>query len=196
MLTENKKDTLEETNKNIEDKSLTEKEKSVEKTSVELPNDIDGDIDLSVTRKKRFRINGDNNYILELDTSDMSIINRLDNLYPKLEQLSKDAAIQQVDRDLAEEDDNKTFSDISQTLRKIDMQMRNILDEIFDSNVSEVCAPSGSMFDPFNGEYRFEHIIDAITKLYENNINSEFKKMSERMKKHTDKYTKKKLKRR
>ena len=73
---------------------------------------------------------------------------------------------------------------------KIDMEMRQLVDEIFDSNVSEVCAPSGSMFDPFNGTFRYEHIIDVLSKLYKNNLNSEFKKMSARIRKKTSKYTK------
>lgn len=150
---------------------------------------FDGDIDLSATRKKRFRIDGDNNRYLELDVSDMTIISRLETLYPKLEKLSQDAALKQLDKEDAE--DEKSITKISNALTKIDVQMRQILDEIFDSDVSAKCAPSGSMFDPFNGEFRFEHIIDVISKLYENNINSEFKKMSARMKKRTSKYTKK-----
>ena len=149
---------------------------------------FDGEIDLSVTRKKRFRVNGDSNTVLELNTSDMSIVNRLENLYPKLQKLSQDASIKQLDA--KEEDDEKALTKISQALTKIDVSMRQILDEIFDSNVSEVCAPSGSMFDPFNGQFRFEHIIDKLTKLYENNLNSEYKKMSEKMKSRTSKYTK------
>lgn len=150
--------------------------------------EFDGDIDLSATRKKRFRIDGDNNRYLELNTSDMSIISRLEQLYPKLQKLSQDASIKQLDKN--EEDDEKTLTKISNALIKIDMEMRKIVDEIFDSNVSEVCAPSGSMFDPFNGEFRFEHIIDVLSKLYENNLNAEFKKMADKLKKRTSKYTK------
>lgn len=185
MLTENK---LEKTKKGLIDEVSTEKENAVEQKDIDVPTaNFDGDIDLSVTRKKRFRIDGDNNRYLELNTSDMSIITRLDNLYPRLQKLSQDAAIKQLDKE--EADSEKEVSKISQALIKIDVEMRQILDEIFDSNVSEMCAPAGSMFDPFNGTFRFEHIIDVISKLYENNLNSEFKKMSAKMKKRTDKYT-------
>lgn len=185
MLTEN---ALEKHNIGLVDKVSTKKEKVMEQNDIEIPEtSFDGDIDLSMTRKKRFRIDGDNNRYLELNTSDMTIINRLDNLYPKLQKLSQDAAVKQLDK---EEADEKSITRISNALAKIDKQMRSIIDEIFDSNVSEMCAPSGSMFDPFNGTFRFEHIIDVITKLYENNLNSEFKKMSAKMKKRTSKYTK------
>lgn len=169
-----------------ENNTLTEKvENSTEKAQTV---EFDGDIDLSITRKKRFRIDGDNNRYLELNVSDMSIITRLNSLYPRLEKLSQTAAIKQLDKQEASEE--SAIAKISQTLTKIDMEMRQIIDEIFDSNVSEMCAPNGSMFDPFNGEFRFEHIIDVISKLYENNINLEFKKMSAKLKKRTDKYTK------
>lgn len=153
-------------------------------------NNFDGVIDLSATRKKRFNVNrGANSHgVLELNTSDMSIITRLEQLYPKLQKLSQDAALKQLDKQDAE--DEKALTKISQALTKIDVQMRQIIDEIFDAPVSEVCAPSGSMVDPFNGEFRFEHIISKISALYESNVNAEFKKMAEKMKKRTAKYTK------
>lgn len=186
MLTENTVEQVKDTD--INKVSKTE-EKVVESTNNTIPNDVfDGDIDLSVIRKKRFRIDGDNNRYLELNISDMGIITRLDNLYPRLQKLSQDAAAKQLDKQ--DESDEKILTKLSQTLIKIDTQMRELIDELFDSNVSEVCAPSGSMIDPINGEFRFEHIIDVLSKLYTNNFNSEFKKMSAKMKKHTSKYTK------
>ena len=194
MQMEDKDMALTETQKDVAENALVFPIKGeTEKESINLnpPSqnvEFDGDIDLSATRKKRFRIDGDNNRYLELNTSDMSIVTRLDNLYPKLEKLSQEASIKQLDKQ--EADSEKALSKISQALIKIDFQMRQILDEIFDSNVSEVCAPSGSMFDPFNGEFRFEHIIDVLTKLYENNLNTEFKKMAAKVKKRTAKYTK------
>lgn len=163
---------------------IPSKEDITVNTSEDEKNGVfDGEISLDAIRKKRFRIDGDNKRILELNTSDLSTITRLEQLYPKLQQLSQDAAVKQLE----ESNDLETTA---HALTKIDAQMRQILDEIFDSNVSEVCAPYGSMFDPFNGEFRFEHIIEVISKLYESNIASEIKKMSARMKKHTAKYTK------
>ena len=50
------------------------------------------DLDLSVIRKKRFRVDGDNNRILELNTSDVGIVSRLNEVYPKLQKLAQDAA--------------------------------------------------------------------------------------------------------
>lgn len=145
------------------------------------------DIDLSVTRKKRFRIDGDNKRILELNTSDMGIITRLQDLTPKLEALQNKA----VNVDDADSDED-AFNKSADLLKEIDKEMREIMDELFASNVSSVCAPDGSMYDPFNGKFRFEHIIDALMPLYEQNVTEEYKRMSKRVQLHTQKYTKKK----
>ena len=44
------------------------------------------DVDLSVTKKKKIRINGDNNKIIELNTSDLNILERLSKQYPVLQE--------------------------------------------------------------------------------------------------------------
>ena len=149
--------------------------------------DFDEDLSLEATRRKRFRIDGDSKRILELNTSDMTVINRLEELYPRLQQLSQDAVVKQLE-------ESTDLETTAAALKHIDGMMRDIIDEIFDSNVSEMCAPSGSMFDPFNGEFRFEHIIEVVSKKYSENIARENAKISRRMKAHTDKYIKKNVK--
>ena len=145
------------------------------------------DLDLSVIRKKRFRINNDDSKILELNTSDMTVVTRLDEVYGKLEELVENA------KKVAEEtgDTDSELTKMSNQLKAIDKDMRDLVDYIFNAPVSKICADDGSMYDPFNGTYRFEHIIDTLTKLYEQNLNSEYKKMRARVTKHTAKYTKK-----
>ncbi len=192
-LTDKNKDEI-QTKINETETLPTEQENLEYRDPVDAQSDsgFDGVIDLSATQKKRFHVNrgrGDSG-VLELNTSDFSIITRLENLYPKLAQLSHDAALKQLD--MKETDSEKAVTKMSQALTKIDMEMRQIVDDIFDAPVSEICAPNGTLFDPFNGEFRFEHIIDVISKLYENNLNEEFKKMSDKMKKRTAKYTQKK----
>ena len=77
------------------------------------------------------------------------------------------------------------------SLKKADTDMRELIDYIFDSNVSDICAPSGSMYDPINGQFRFEHIIDTLSGLYETSVTSEIKKITSNVQKHTDKYVRK-----
>lgn len=141
------------------------------------------DIDLSITRKKRFRIDGDDNRIIELNTSDMTILNRLDEADKQLRELADKATFGMSENG---EDDN---ADVVKELLATDKQMRDIIDYLFDAPVSDVCAPDGSMYDPFNGKYRFEHIMETLFTLYEKNITEEIKKMRKNVQKHTGKYT-------
>lgn len=136
------------------------------------------DIDIEGAGREKFRINGDDNLILELNTTDMGILDRLENGYQKLNDYTKQVA-------QFEEDDEHSLSEF---LKQTDIKMREIVDYIFDSNVSETCCAGGTMLDPKNGMYRFEHIINALTNLYKNNINSEYQKMRARVKSQTDKY--------
>lgn len=147
------------------------------------------DVDLSVIKKKKFRINGDNTKILELNVSDMGILSRLDEAYPKLISL-QDKVAELAEMSSADGEDRELLASTASKLTEIDGEMRKILDFIFDSNVSEICGSEGSMYDPIEGTFRYEHIISTLTKLYENNLNSEFKKMKDRVNKHTAKYTK------
>lgn len=166
-----------------------------EEVMVNAPVDNDIiDVKFDAIKKKKFRIEGDNNRILELDTSDLSVINRIEDSYPKLVALEQKASLMKVKDELGDDDTLEEAAEkvnISQTLREIDTEMRGIMDFIFDADVSAKCAPSGSMFDPFNGEFRYEHILNKLTSLYETNLNSEYDKLRKRINKHTDKYIRK-----
>lgn len=145
------------------------------------------DLDLSKTEKRKIRINGDNNRILELNTSDLGIVSRLNQLYPKLNKLAEKYANAVTTEGKSDEE---VVDEAADFIKNIDTDIRKIVDEIFDSNVSEVCAPDGSMLDPFFGLYRFEYIIEQLSNLYSENIEREIKAMNKRMQKHTAKYTK------
>ena len=152
-------------------------------------NDDIIDIVIPEIKKKRFRIDGDNDRILELDVSDMSIITRLDSTYHKLTELMEDVANSMGNDE--DEDGIEIITKTSDSLQTIDNKMRSLIDELFNSNVCEVCAPSGSMYDLYNGKYRFEHILEVLFGLYEENITKEYEKLKSRVSKHTDKYTRK-----
>ena len=144
--------------------------------------------DLSFSTRKAFRIDGDDNKILKLDVSDMNVIARLNDAYPKMQALAEEA----VDR-LSNSDDTDTedggLGNLAEVLKDIDKKMREQIDFVFDADVSVKCAPTGNMYDPVNGEFRFEHIIDVLSSLYANNLTAEFKTMQAKIKKRTAKYT-------
>ena len=146
------------------------------------------DVDLSATSKKTFMIKLSENDIrpIELNPSDLMFVKRLNDIYPRLQQSAEKAMTElDIDEDKSTEE---ILSKTSEVLTNIDSDMRNAMDELFDTNVSEVCAPAGSMYDPFNGEFRFEIIIRALSKLYENNLDTEATKTMNKLKKHTAKY--------
>ena len=149
------------------------------------------DLDLSVTKKKKFRFDHDDTRIIELNTSDMGIIGRISDAYPKLTALQDKASKMMEglhDDDAYLEDDLKL---IGARLSEVDNEMRQIIDEIFSADVSAKAAPDGSMYDPFDGTYRFEHIITLLMSQYEKNLQDEYAKIEHQVKSHTDKYTKK-----
>lgn len=167
----------------------------VKQSANEVTNDIADDIqdiDLSAIKKKRFRINGDSNKIIEINTSDLNIASRLQAAYERLQKYMENVAdilgdVTGDETEITEEQEKIA----TEQLKQIDTKMREEVDYIFDAPVSDICCEGGSMYDPFEGMFRFEHIIDALSKLYENNLNSEFTKMKRRVSARTSKYTKK-----
>lgn len=158
--------------------------------------------DISLSSKKAYRIDGDNSRILYLDTSDMNILVRMEEAYPEIQKLALDAVDKlsksrsgSISGDTKEDSEETTaetqsfLNDITEVLKEIDSKMRDRLNYIFASDVADICEPTGNMYDPVGGEFRFEHIIEVLTGLYANNITAEFKSMQEKVKKHTNKYT-------
>lgn len=137
------------------------------------------DLNIEGIKRSRFRINGDSTAIIELNLSDLNTIDRMQEGMKKLEE--EMTAIANLPDD----------ENLSDKLKEADARMREYVDYIFDYPVSAVCVKSGTMYDPKNGMFTYEHIIDALTKLYTNNLNAEYKKMKSRVQKYTDKYTKK-----
>lgn len=147
------------------------------------------DLDLSITSKKKFRFDKDDNRIVEINTSDMNLMQRVSVAYPKLQELQNKASKLTEGLDIENESAINDLATMAERLSEVDAEMRELLDYMFDAPVSVAAAPAGSMYDPFNGSFRFEHIIALVMKQYEENLQSEFGKMEKQLKKHTDKYT-------
>jgi len=140
------------------------------------------DINIPVSDKKRFRVNGDNDKIIMLNTSDMGIVSRMEKGLKELKTLSQEVAKSEI----------KDESELAEFIKITDEKMRSALNGIFDFDVASVCAPSGTMLDVHEGQFMYEHIITSLTGLYENNLAEEYKKMNERINQKTAKYRGKK----
>lgn len=148
------------------------------------------DIDLSEIRKKRIRIDGDDNRIVEINISDMGVMDRLQNAYNQLLSLANEYHL--AEEEETSEDKDTEIAKIIETLKDLDVKMRELVDYVFNANVSEMCVQDGTMADPVNGQFKFEYIIEKFLALYDKNFDMEFKKMSKSVSKHTTKYTRKK----
>lgn len=147
-------------------------------------------LDFSSIAKKHFCIDNDESRSFDLDTSDLTIINRLNEGITRLHdcELHAQAILDGVN--LTEEEDLHDYKLVGDRLTEVDKEMRGIIDYIFDAPVSAACAPSGSMFDPFGGQFRFEFIINILVQQYSDNVSAEYQKIDARLKKHTQKYKK------
>ena len=135
------------------------------------------DVAIPEIRRQRFRINGDNNKIVELNTSDLNIGTRLQTAYTRLGEL-----IDEVVKTIPDSTDTpEEIEAATSALDELDKLMREQIDYLFDYPVSEVCADGGSMWDPYDGMFRYEHIISRLIKLYESNMDSEFTKIRNRV---------------
>lgn len=182
---------LPEEEEKVESEEVEEKE--VEEAVTEnvpaevVENDIQ-DIDLSVIKRQKFRINGDNSKIIELNTSDMGIATRLKEAYPRLNSLV-DSISERFNDVPDDEATEKQLKAIGEAIEDIDKKMRDEIDYIFNSPVS-VVFDEGSMWDPIDGMFRYEHIIDKLAKLYENNLDKEFANIKRRVETTAGKYVK------
>lgn len=151
------------------------------------------DLDLSVTKRKKFRFDRDDSRTVEVNTSDMNLMQRMNVAYPKLQALQeKSMKVTEglsVNTNESETNAIHDLATMAERLSAIDTEMRELIDYMFDADVSKAAAPDGSMYDPFNGSFRYEHIIAIMMKQYEDNLQSEFSKMEKQLRKHTDKYT-------
>ena len=159
------------------------------------PTDI-VDVELTAIKKQRFRFNGDNSKILELNTRDLGISNRLGIAYNNLNTLMEEVAqtlsgVPGIDED--NDDDIELTDELNDTvvsaLKRLDASMRKEIDFLFDAPVSEILGDGGSMYDPINGQYRYDYIIDKLMALYGDEWEKENKARKTAMEKHTSKYT-------
>lgn len=161
------------------------------KTNIQSDNNII-DINISGIGKKRIRVNGDDNKILLLNTNDNNITVRFTEAYPKLkewEQSFKELGSLQSNKE--EDIDIDALTVYAKKIKETDNKMRESLDYIFNSSISEICDDGGSMYDILDGGVmRWESILTALLGLYSETISKNSEKIMKRMNQHTSKYTK------
>ena len=151
--------------------------------------------------RKKFLINGDPEKVLELNTTDLGILERVELYLPKLQEIESEVSkiktiantLVTKNKDTEEPELNfESVTEFNQKLNDCDKQMRKYINLIFDAKVSEVCDCGGTMYDPVDGQMRYASIISDLSAAYDNDLTAEIKKMNNRRNARTAKYTKKK----
>lgn len=146
------------------------------------------DIDLPISRTK-CQFGNDDNRVVYVDLSDFNLISRLNEAYPKLKALAERVAeLGQIEP----AEGNDIVKAMGDKFTEIDAEMRELVNYIFDANVSDAAMPSGNMYNLYNGDYAFEIIIRAMLAKCTEGYQTEFEKLKKKIGRHTDKYTKKK----
>lgn len=175
-----------------EESKIEEPTEVEEKQSVNLTPNEEGiiDVEFNEIKKQRFRFNGDNSKILELNVRDLGVSYRLNDAYNKLNDLMEEVG--NTLSDVPDEGDvpDDVFDRVTKKLKKLDDSMREQIDYLFNAPVSSVLGTEGSMYDPIGGVFRYEHIIDKLTSFYETKLNEEFFILKQRVSDRTSKYTK------
>ena len=165
-----------------------------EKKVVDIASNNAISLDLSETARTNIWINGDCTKVIKLNLTDMNIMARAKAAQSKLEDLQTEAnkiASADIPSSIESKEDEEKVDKAIEVFSAIDKKMRDIVDGIFDFPVCDVCCDGGSMYDPINGQYRYEYIIDKLMALYGDSWEKESKKQRAQMKTHTAKYTKK-----
>ena len=167
---------------------VSTKATKVEAPVVQAPVDDIIDIDLAVAKRKKFRLNGDNNLIIELNIADMGIVSRISEATPKLAKLQEKAIkIGEKSAEENEGDATKAIEAFGKDLKEIDKEMRDIIDFVFDADISAKCAKDGTMYDLIDGQFRYDYIIEKFMNLYADNIQKEYKAVRNRVNKYAKK---------
>ena len=184
---------IEEDNKVDKSVTVINETKTIEEVKGVQPQPMMGNIvnlDMSEAARTKIWVNGDATKVLELNLTDMGIVTRFSEVYPKL--LTLQDKIRAIINDGKPEELGgiEDISNFASQFKGIDKEMRDYVDYIFDFKVCDICCDGGSMYDLVAGGFwRFEYIIDKIGNLYHLKLGEEMKKNEQRMNMHTDRYT-------
>lgn len=151
------------------------------------------DVDVSASERTPIRFNNDDDRVVYINVTDVGIVARMAKIIPKLREEQEKAGKILDGINAKEEDDDTIVEDLNilaERLTELDNTMRNLVDELFDAPISAAAVPSGSMYDPIEGTYRYDYIVTKLITLFGDSIEAEYKKAEKRINTHTDKYKK------
>lgn len=140
-------------------------------------------LSFGLPKRKKFTIDGDENRVVELDTSDTGIMARWNVVQEYFT-----SAAQELGALSGQDPTEEQALMASKRFAEIDAGAREKLNFLFDSDVCTPIAGNGALIRLVNGEPLFMLILDILTPLYEADIKDEYEKSRRRIEKHTAKY--------
>lgn len=138
------------------------------------------DLNLGGSNIKRIRIDGSDDNILVLDTADFNFYNRLKE--------REGVLFHNYGEDFSGVDETDTDA-VMAILSEADDKIREALDYVFLTNVSDICIGKRSCFDVLDDGIRYLVILNNLIDIMSAGTEEEAKKMKTKIAKHTEKYT-------
>jgi hypothetical protein len=145
-------------------------------------------INLNLSTKQKFTVDGNADKIIELDTNDLGLVRRLSNSISSIHELESQwkeleisAKSMEANKEVSDEAVIEDAIDFSNKFTQLEQSMCEIVDTIFDSeNLCDTLLDGGSIFSIVNGKYKYEQIIDVLIGLYEKSIKADAEKINKR----------------
>lgn len=131
---------------------------------------------------KEFTINNDPNKVIRINLSDYSIVERINKAYEEIDKITK------INEDIELKSDGSPLSELNKAaeiVSKINKAIKDQIDYIFDSPVSDMVFGNQSPLSTVNGVPLYERFLEAITPYIKEEIQKEQKASQKRIEKYT-----------
>lgn len=132
---------------------------------------------------KEFMINGDKNRVVRFNPADINLLDRFDRAYKSIEEEQK-----KIEKDIELKTSGEPVEDNQQVLeviRRLNQFIKDQIDYIFDSEVSETIFGNQSPMSTVKGRPLFERVFEAIQPILEKEITAEREASEKRISKYT-----------
>lgn len=135
---------------------------------------------------KEFTINNDPGKVIRFNPADINLLDRFDKAYKSIEEeqkkLEEDIELEVDGKPVEEQED---YEQALEVIRRLNQFIKDQIDYIFDSEVSDVIFGNQSPMSTVKGRPFFERIFDAIEPILKKEITAERKASEKRMSKYT-----------
>lgn len=135
---------------------------------------------------KEFTINNDPNRVVRFNPSDVNLLDRFDRAYKAIEEeqekIKEDIELETNGEPLENQED---YEEALNIIRKANNLIKDQIDFIFDSEVSDVIFGNQSPMSTVKGKPLFERVFEAIKPILEKEITEEQKASDKRISKYT-----------